>query len=243
MSDATPRPPRFLADHVAAEPREAKARFPQVERPRPPQPAAPAPTPLGRRPAPPAAAPKAVEPPAAVAAPVPAAAPARPAGPDPATAQLVERALATLRDQQAGALAAAVQALRHEAQQLAELARADALEIGFLVARRILEAEVAADPKALLGLIRTALKRAGDARAVTVRLHPDDLERVHALGGPSTVAPLSVASLKLLADPQLGVGDCVIDADFGTVDGRLATRLGELKRAAEAGPDGAEEVA
>ena len=40
-------------------------------------------------------------------------------------------------------------------------------------------------------------------------------------------------------DPALGHGDCLVDADFGRVDGRLSTRLAEVRRAVDAAAEGA----
>lgn len=59
-------------------------------------------------------------------------------------------------------VAHAVEVLKLQAERLAEQARADALEIGFRVARRILEAELSSSPEPFFALVRSALKRAGD---------------------------------------------------------------------------------
>lgn len=207
----TPRPPAFLAARPAA-PAVRAAPFAVAA-------AAPAeaPAPATPRPADPRAAPE----------PPPAPAPEAPA-------------LEALRAEALERVAHAVEVLRLQAARLAEQARTDALEVGFQVARRILEAEVAASPDALFALVRAALRKAGGSRRVTVRLHPDDLPRLApaAVSGP---AGLSTAAIELVADASLERGDCVVDTDFGRVDGRLRTRLEELHRAAQAAAE--EEVA
>src|ERR1700727_1470621 len=79
--------------------------------------------------------------------------------PDPAaTARAVER------------LNLGVTLLRAQGERLAEQARADALELAFMIARRILEREIHTDPVALLSLIRLAITRAGEANTVTIHL-------------------------------------------------------------------------
>jgi flagellar assembly protein FliH len=127
----------------------------------------------------------------------------------------------------------AVDLLRLQSDRLAEQARSDALEIGFLVARRILEAEVQASPEALFALVRGALKRAGESRRVAVRLHPEDVQPVEAAIASRDLA-VGAAAVEVAADASLERGDVVVETDFGTVDGRLKTRFDELHRAAHA---------
>ncbi len=129
----------------------------------------------------------------------------------------------------ASRLAAALENLRTQTERLAEQARADALEIGFQVARRILTTELTTSPQPLFALVRSAVQRSGESRHLVVRLSPTDLSRIDAAGGLSAVG-LAVAQLELRADPSLSVGDCVVEADFGSVDGRLSTRLDALRR-------------
>ena len=130
-----------------------------------------------------------------------------------------------------GRLGASVEVLRLQSERLAEQARADALEIGFQVARRILEIELSTSPESLFSLVRSAIRRAGESRSLQVRLHPADKALIESQGGAERIDPLVVAAVELVADPLLSRGDCVVEADFGTVDGRLDGRLAELRRA------------
>ncbi len=139
--------------------------------------------------------------------------------------------LAAIRAEALERVAHAVEILKLQAERLAEQARGDALEIGFMVARRILEAELSTGPEPLFALVRGALKRAGDSRKVVVRVHPGD---VALLSGPAAAGELGVsaAAIEIAGDPGLDRGDVLVDTDFGKVDGRLRTRLDELHRAA-----------
>ncbi len=132
----------------------------------------------------------------------------------------------------------AMRTLRLEAGRLAEQARADAIEVAFQVAARILESEVKANPETLFALVRSALRKAGDSRRIALRLCPGDaaaLERDFERVGHGDLA---AARVEIVADPSLGPGDCLVDTDFGQVDGRLATRLSEAKRAVHAAVEG-----
>jgi len=227
------RIPDFLAARAAPKTPPARAVFPDLAAPEraagtgtdaePPGPV-PAPAPPAR----PAAAPVASAP--AVDANDAADAPPAPGDAGIAPAVAAER------------LAGAVELLRSTSSRLAEQARADALEIGVRVARRILERELATGPEPLLALVRSALRRAGDSRTVTVRLHPADAAVVRR-AGREALGAVHVAKVALCADPDLARGDCVVEADFGVVDGRVSSRLAELRRVLETPDDGAAQAA
>jgi hypothetical protein len=139
-------------------------------------------------------------------------------------------------------LARAVADLRRAGERVAEQASADALEMALLIARRILESELAAGPAALNSLIRTAIGRLGESRTIQLRLNPGDAAAVRAAGEggedgkgvkdikDGAVGGLSLARVEIRADAALSPGDCIVDGEHGTVDGRLATRLDEVRR-------------
>src|SRR5688572_11637749 len=131
-------------------------------------------------------------------------------------------------------LGSAVEMLRTTSERLAGEARSDALEVGFLIARRILESELATSPEPLVGLVRSTIRRLGEARKMVVKLSQADAEAVNAIlaaRGPSAVSTVATAQIEIVTDNSLERGDCVVESDVGSVDGRIATRLEELRRA------------
>jgi flagellar assembly protein FliH len=123
-------------------------------------------------------------------------------------------------------LEASIEALKLESRRLAEQARSDALEIGILVARRILEREIASSIDPLFGLIRGAIRRLGEARNIVVRVSPHDHQRIFESQG----AALSLATVTIQPDEALGPGDVMVDSDVHGADARLETRLEALRR-------------
>jgi flagellar assembly protein FliH len=136
-------------------------------------------------------------------------------------------------------VAAALETLRAQADHLAEQARSDAIEIGFQVARKILETELRQSPESLFALVRAAVRRAGESRRIAVRASPDDALLLQSEQGRSALDGLTSARIELVSDPGLQRGDCMVDTDFGQVDGRLGTRLAEIRRAVDAAGEGA----
>jgi flagellar biosynthesis/type III secretory pathway protein FliH len=133
---------------------------------------------------------------------------------------------------------AAVDLLRATAERLAAEARTDALEIGFLVARRILEMELTASAEPLVNLVRSAVRRLGESRKISIHLSPADAQALSAIvesRGAQAVAQASISKVEIVADASLGRGDCMVEGDLVTVDGRINVRIEELRRVLEAG--------
>ena len=127
-------------------------------------------------------------------------------------------------------LAKAVADLRRTGERLAEQTTADALEMAVLIARRIIEGELATNPAALTGLIRSAVARLGESRKIQLRLCSSDAAAVEAAGDGGPLAGVAVARVEIRPDATLSPGDCIVDGEQGTVDGRVATRLEEVRR-------------
>lgn len=128
----------------------------------------------------------------------------------------------------------AIGTLQAQGKRFAEQARADSLEIAFLLARKIVEAELRTDPEPLHALVRSALRQVGESRKVRLRVAPEDVELLRSPQGAEAIGGLTVAQVELVGDPSLAHGDCVVDTDFGFVDGRLSARFQELRRALDA---------
>ena len=132
----------------------------------------------------------------------------------------------------------AIEVLRATAERLAAEARTDALEIGFLVARRILEMELTASAEPLVNLVRSAVRRLGETRKIAIHLSPSDAQAISAeieSRGPQAVAPASISKVEIIPDASLGRGDCLVEGDLVTVDGRINARIEELRRVLDAG--------
>jgi flagellar assembly protein FliH len=132
---------------------------------------------------------------------------------------------------------AAVDLLRATAERLAAEARTDALEIGFLVARRILEMELTASAEPLVNLVRSAVRRLGESRRIVIHLSPADAQALTAIvesRGAQAIAQASISAVEIVADASLERGDCLVEGDLVTVDGRINARIEELRRVLEA---------
>lgn len=140
------------------------------------------------------------------------------------------RAAASARGKREGeALAAAtlVRAAGARDQALANV-EGEIRDVALEAAARIVEAHVALGGAQIAAITLGALDRARRAKAVRVRLHPDDHAALSAL--PESPLP---AGTTLVADDTLARGDCIVESDLGTVDARVETKLAALRAALE----------
>jgi flagellar assembly protein FliH len=113
------------------------------------------------------------------------------------------------------------QAYGHELDALQQdMARALAVSATHL-ARQIVRSELEARP----GLVADVAQEALDAllmsaRQVTVRVHPDDQPLV----AQGAAEALGARGARLVADPSIARGGCLVESDIGVVDASIAAR-------------------
>jgi flagellar assembly protein FliH len=114
--------------------------------------------------------------------------------------------------------------------QLFATSEREVIRLALEIARKIIKREVAIDEELILALVKVALDRVADQALITVRVNPKDhhaIERHHA-AAPETGA-LS-ESIKLVEDPLIARGGCIIETESGTIDARIEEQLREIER-------------
>jgi flagellar assembly protein FliH len=126
-------------------------------------------------------------------------------------------------------LASAMQALDdaahsvrlHEARWTAN-AEENITAIAVLVARHIVQREIATDPSIVSALVRDAMAQYPIDQEITIRLHPDDLT---ACRGAIAQDEVASRTLRWMADPTLIRGGCLTEGRERIIDGRVDTAL------------------
>ena len=89
------------------------------------------------------------------------------------------------------------------------------------VARQVVRSELSAQPGFIAHLAQEAIDTLlASARQITLHVHPDD----HALVSQGAGEALADRGARLVADPTLLRGGCVVEADIAAVDATLQTR-------------------
>jgi len=77
--------------------------------------------------------------------------------------------------------------------------------------------------------VRDALAQVEGAARFTVRLNRADLELLQKAGSP-LLTPAAGQQFRFLVSPEVTRGGCLVETNFGTVDGRRETKFDLLKR-------------
>lgn len=114
-----------------------------------------------------------------------------------------------------------MQSCGHELDALRQdMARALAVSATHL-ARQIVRSELNARPELVAQVAQEALDTLlMSARQITVRVHPDD----HALVMQGASEVLHERGARLLADPAIARGGCLVESDIGVIDASVAAR-------------------
>lgn len=119
---------------------------------------------------------------------------------------------------------------RGEYDRLIADAEQDIVALAMQVAQRILQHRFEVEPQTLKHMIEGSLELVRDKRQITVRVHPDDLSRVHAWH-QDFLRQVETTSLFFEADAELSPGDCLIDTEAGRIDARVSVQLENFQRA------------
>ena len=104
-------------------------------------------------------------------------------------------------------------------------AERQAVELGLMIARKIVCHEVSIDPETIFRVLREALKKIGDQNDIRVKIHPSDLQAIHEAG--FDVSAFIKGNGHVVVGPGDGIckGECVIETDFGFIDARMESQL------------------
>lgn len=97
------------------------------------------------------------------------------------------------------------------------------------IAERLVQRELSHSPEISLAWIREALELVTGESRVTLHLNPADFETLgeraqHLVGSLSKVGAANV-----LPDPEIQLGGCRVDTDFGSIDQQLSQKLKRIE--------------
>ncbi len=112
------------------------------------------------------------------------------------------------------------------------IARAEArgVELGVLLAQKILATALELEPKLLLGVVEGALRHLVDADEVVLEVNPADVALLELELGKLDSSANAPKSITVSGERRVGRGGCLVRTREGEIDARLET---QLERAAE----------
>jgi flagellar assembly protein FliH len=100
------------------------------------------------------------------------------------------------------------------------------VQLSMAIAERVIHREISLDRGLLCAMARVALERLGEHASATIRLHPEDFAAVSA----AQAADWPNEQIKVIPDPMVSRGGCLVQSDFGFMDVDVAAQFRELSR-------------
>jgi flagellar assembly protein FliH len=105
-------------------------------------------------------------------------------------------------------------------------AETDLVKLALAIAKRVLHRELAMDPDAMQGIVRSALDRLQNREVDRLRVHPGHVGAVRSCLEAAGRAP----ALEVIGDPSLNCGDAIFETSLGELDASVDSQLREIER-------------
>lgn len=123
-------------------------------------------------------------------------------------------------------------------------AEAEAVALALAISRKIIHQEIKTDPQVVLNTVRAALEKVVERDRIRIRLNPQDLEAAQSAFGQFSQLTDGMESVAFDADASISPGGCLVETQFGDIDGRIDQQmewleeifLNEINKAAKARP-------
>lgn len=115
--------------------------------------------------------------------------------------------------------------------EIIDMSETQLIEIAILVAKRVVKMITERDKGVVVRNIQEALRKVKGRAKVTIRVNIDDLEIAARHKDEFYQMLDKIEGVTVLEDPNVEVGGCIIETDFGDIDARISTQLNEIETA------------
>lgn len=115
--------------------------------------------------------------------------------------------------------------------EIIDMSETQLIEISILVAKRVVKSITERDKGVVVRNIQEALRKVKGRAKVTIRINIDDLEIAARHKDEFYQMLDKIEGVTVLEDPNVDVGGCIIETDFGDIDARINTQLNEIETA------------
>jgi len=104
------------------------------------------------------------------------------------------------------------------------------LKLGVFITEKIIAREIRQDVKIVQEMVSRALAKVSHGGKITVKVHPDDLQRVQSMSLGELLPQGTGGDIVLEGDHKVDPGGCIIETPGGVIDSRISTQLEEIFR-------------
>lgn len=116
-----------------------------------------------------------------------------------------------------------------QAGQLLTETQHDALDLALKIAAKIIGRDLERDPDVLTEICATAIENARSSKAMILRVHPDDGKLLREKRPRLMELIGRAVDLAIRDDADVERGGCIIQTEFGTIDGQIRTQFEMLR--------------
>lgn len=127
------------------------------------------------------------------------------------------------------ALRELVESARVERHALLISAEPELVRLAVGIAERVLHQQIALDGGVVVEMARAAIARLVDREKITIRVNPADIERMRE-HREELLALGDVKVMRVIEDQRVDRGGVVLETDAGSIDAKISTQLGEVRK-------------
>lgn len=125
-----------------------------------------------------------------------------------------------------------------ERQEIIAGSEDEIIHLAMAVARKVISNELVANPESIVEIVKRAIQKVTDREEVSVRVNPENLDTTISAQDEISQSVKGIRKFKVLADPSVTLGGCVVETPNGNVDARIERQLEEIEQALmEVGPN------
>ncbi len=118
-----------------------------------------------------------------------------------------------------------------EQQRIIAATEDEVVKLAVAVSRKIIDRELATSPEIIVEMVKRAIQKVTDREEITVRVNPENLDSTINAQEEIAQSAKGVRKLRVLSDPAIAPGGCVVESSNGTVDARVERQLEEIEQA------------
>ena len=107
----------------------------------------------------------------------------------------------------------------------------EVVELALHVARKVVRHELTVSQDAIVCVVKEAMQKLDDPGKISIRLHPEDLKRIHGAGERLKSVIENLDSIHFEEDAGIDCGGCYIQTEYGEIDARIEEQLHTIEEA------------
>lgn len=123
-----------------------------------------------------------------------------------------------------------IEAAYREKEKIIKSAEEEIITIASAIAKKIVFRELTTEPAIILDIVRDALQKVNNREELNLKVNPENIDIIINEQDELIRSTKGVKNMRVIADPIVPAGGCVIESADGTVDARIERQLAELEQ-------------